>query len=360
MREAGYDIGSPPGEGREEERYRAARRGVIFSWAVVVPLMVLMVLHMYGGAWAHAGAMERVMQAMPFIEAVCGAFVLFGIGRRILRSAWIALSHRHANMDVLVALGALSAWGTVFVSWADPAFPSFGAISTMIVALHLTGRYIESRLRDRASKQVRALLSLSVPTARLLLSDEDIGKGDVGKEGGRKEEGGRTVEVPIEAVKSGNVVVVLPGERIAVDGEIVRGTTSIDESMLTGESIPVSRGVGDAVTGGSLNLTGALRVRATSVGEDSFLSRMASLIREAQGAKIPIQAFADRVTNRFVPVVFLLAVLSGTFWWILYRIYGTSPLPLAFLGTASPAKALNAFISTLVIACPCALGLASS
>ena len=348
VREAGYDIGSPPGEGREEERYRAARRGVIFSWAVVVPLMVLMVLHMYGGAWAHAGAMERVMQAMPFIEAVCGAFVLFGIGRRILRSAWIALSHRHANMDVLVALGALSAWGTVFVSWADPAFPSFGAISTMIVALHLTGRYIESRLRDRASKQVRALLSLSVPTARLLLSDEDIGK----------EEGGRTVEVPIEAVKSGNVVVVLPGERIAVDGEIVRGTTSIDESMLTGESIPVSRGVGDAVTGGSLNLTGALRVRATSVGEDSFLSRMASLIREAQGAKIPIQAFADRVTNRFVPVVFLLAVLSGAFWWVLYRIYGTSPLPLAFLGTASPAKALNAFISTLVIACPCALGLA--
>mgnify|MGYP000995558096 CR=1 FL=1 len=352
VREAGYDIGSPPGEGREEERYRAARRGVIFSWAVVVPLMVLMVLHMYGGAWAHAGAMERVMQAMPFIEAVCGAFVLFGVGRRILRSAWIALSHRHANMDVLVALGALSAWGTVFVSWADPAFPSFGAISTMIVALHLTGRYIESRLRDRASKQVRALLSLSVPTARLLLSDDNDGR-----EGGGKEDG-RTVEVPIEAVKSGNVVVVLPGERISVDGEIVRGTTSIDESMLTGESIPVSRGVGDAVTGGSLNLTGALRVRATSVGEDSFLSRMASLIREAQGAKIPIQAFADRVTNRFVPVVFLLAVLSGAFWWVLYRIYGTSPLPLAFLGTASPAKALNAFISTLVIACPCALGLA--
>ena len=353
VREAGYDIGSPPGEGQEEERYRAARRGVVYSWAVVVPLMVLMVLHMYGGPSVHAGAMRRVMQAMPFIEAVCGAFILFGVGRRILRSAWIALSHRHANMDVLVALGALSAWGTVFVSWADPAFPSFGAISTMIVALHLTGRYIESRLRDRASKQVRALLSLSVPTARLLLSEEDIGKGDVGKE-----EGEKTVEVPIEAVRSGNVVVVLPGERIAVDGEIVRGTTSVDESMLTGESIPVSRGVGDAVTGGSLNLTGALRVRATSVGEDSFLSRMASLIREAQGAKIPIQAFADRVTNRFVPVIFLLAVLSGVFWWVLYRVYGTSPLPLALLGTASPAKALNAFISTLVIACPCALGLA--
>lgn len=353
VREAGYDIGNPPGEGQEEERYRAARRGVVYSWSVVVPLMVLMVLHMYGGPSVHAGAMKRVMQAMPFIEAVCGAFVLFGVGRRILRSAWIALSHRHANMDVLVALGALSAWGTVFVFWADPAFPSFGAISTMIVALHLTGRYIESRLRDRASKQVRALLSLSVPTARLLLSDDNVGR-----EGGGKEEGGRTVEVPIEAVKSGNVVVVLPGERIAVDGEIVRGTTSVDESMLTGESIPVSRGVGDAVTGGSLNLTGALHVRATSVGEDSFLSRMASLIREAQGAKIPIQAFADRVTNRFVPVVFLLAVLSGAFWWVLYRIYGTSPLPLALLGMASPAKALNAFISTLVIACPCALGLA--
>ncbi len=342
VREAGYDIGEPPGEGREEERYRAAKRGVVLSWAIVVPLMVLMVLHMYGGASVHVGAMKRVMAAMPFIEAVCGAFVLFGVGRHIFRSAWIALSHRHANMDVLVALGALSAWCTVFVSWANPAFPSFGAISTMIVALHLTGRYIESRLRDRASKQVRALLSLSVPTARLQLS----------------EEGDKTVDVPIEAVKTGNVVAVLPGERIPVDGEIVRGITSVDESMLTGESIPVSRGVGDAVTGGSMNLTGVLRVRATSVGEDSFLARMAALIREAQGAKIPIQAFADRVTNRFVPVIFLLAVLSGAFWWILYRVYGTSPLPLAFLGTASPAKALNAFISTLVIACPCALGLA--
>ena len=126
VREAGYGVGEPPSEGREEERYRAAKRGVVLSWAVVVPLMVLMVLHMYGGAWAHAGAMKRVMQAMPLIEAVCGAFVLFGVGRHIFRSAWIALSHRHANMDVLVALGALSAWCTVFVSWADPAFPSFG------------------------------------------------------------------------------------------------------------------------------------------------------------------------------------------------------------------------------------------
>ncbi len=335
----GYGIGEPEAEGQEEARYRKARLSMIFSWLIVVPLMALMVLHMYKIPWAHTGRWKLVMDFMPLIEAAGGAIVLFVLGRGIFRSAWIALFHYHSNMDVLVALGSFSAWITTFISWGNSSFPSFGSISAMIAALHLTGRYIESRLRDRASKQVRALLSLSVPTARILIDDSEV-------------------TVPIEAVRKDNILIVLPGELIPADGEIMEGITSVDESMLTGESMPVTRSAGDIVTGGSMNLTGSMRVKVSAVGENSFLARMAELIREAQGAKLPIQAFADRVTNRFVPIIFLLALISGIYWLIMYLRYGTAPLPLALLGTASPAKALNAFISTLVIACPCALGLA--
>lgn len=327
VRNVGYDVGERMDEEQDEARYRDARKRLFAVWAIVVPLMLLMFAHMSGVA--HHGPWAALMHWMPLIEMAGGAIVLFGIGRHILKSAWIALSHYHSNMDVLVALGAFSAWGTTFVTLADRAFPSFGTIGTMIVALHLTGRYIESRLRDRASKQVRSLLALSVPEARIVLQEN----------GAEKE-----IVVPIDAVKKDMTVVVLPGERVSVDGVIVEGVTSIDESMITGESLPVAKKAGDSVTGGSMNLTGALRVTATSVGEDSFLSRMASLIQDAQGTKIPIQAFADRVTNRFVPIIFSLAVLAG-----LYQ---------GFWAEAGFGKALTAFISTLVIACPCALGLA--
>ncbi len=327
VRNVGYDVGERMDEEQEAVRYREARKRLFAVWTIVVPLMFLMFMHMSG--FAHRGPWAALMHWMPLIEAVGGAVVLFGIGRHILKSAWIALAHYHSNMDVLVALGAFSAWTTTFVSLVDSAFPSFGTIGTMIVALHLTGRYIESRLRDRASKQVRSLLALSVPEARVVLEENGVKKEAV---------------VPIDAVKKDMVIVVLPGERVSVDGVIADGVTSIDESMLTGESLPVAKKAGDFVTGGSVNLTGALRVVATSVGEESFLSRMSSLIREAQGTKIPIQAFADRVTNRFVPIIFSLAVLAG-----LYQ---------GFWAHAGVGKALTAFISTLVIACPCALGLA--
>ncbi|NLL36956.1 MAG: cation-translocating P-type ATPase [Fretibacterium sp.] len=343
VRDMGYDVGEKRTEEQDAQRYREARNGVILSWLLTIPMMFLMVLHMSGAPWVHQGIWKILMRNMTILEIVSGVLVLFGLGRGIFKSAWIALSHRHSNMDVLVALGAFSAWCTTFISWADPSFSSFGTVAIMIVALHLTGRYVESRLRDRASKQVRALLSLSMPTARLLLPTED------GKL--------RETTVPIEALKEGNTVVVFPGELIPVDGKILSGSTTIDESMLTGESLPVVRSVGEEVTGGSMNLTGAIQVTTQAVGEESFLARMANLIQEAQGAKIPIQAFADRVTNRFVPIIFSLALLSGLVWLFLYWRFGNTPL-LPFLKAPSLTTALNAFISTLVIACPCALGLA--
>jgi Cu+-exporting ATPase len=224
---------------------------------------------------------------------------------------------------------------------------SFGAIGAMIIALHVTGRFIESHLRDRASKEIKSLLAIQAREARIL------------------DESGLEIAVPIEAVKEGFILMVRPGERIPADGKIIDGATSVDESMITGESIPVQKKLEEEVTGGSLNLTGSIKVQATKIGEDSFLAQMIALIQEAQGAKIPIQAFADRVTNYFVPVVAALAVISGLFWFFgIHRFSSFLDGASRYLPWVTSVRdplsiAVFGFISTLVIACPCALGLAT-
>ncbi|MFA6880342.1 MAG: heavy metal translocating P-type ATPase [Aminobacterium sp.] len=337
VKKAGYEVSYEPPEDLDRRRYEEAKRNLVISWGITLPLMVLMFMHMTG---FH-------MPWFPLMEFIGGAVVLFGAGRATMKGAWIALSHLHANMDVLVSLGALAAWLTSLLVLAGVKVASFGAIGAMIIALHVTGRFIESHLRDRASKEIKSLLEIQAREARIL------------------DESGKEISVPIEAVKEDFTLIIRPGERIPADGMIIEGATSVDESMITGESIPVHKEVEGEVTGGSLNLTGSIKVKATKVGEDSFLSQMIALIQEAQGAKIPIQAFADRVTNYFVPAVATFALISGFFWYfgidrfsfILdaashYLPWVTSvrePLSIAIFG----------FISTLVIACPCALGLAT-
>ncbi|HOO87544.1 MAG TPA: heavy metal translocating P-type ATPase, partial [Synergistales bacterium] len=240
-----------------------------------------------------------------------------------------------------------AAWATAALAFAGLPVVSFGAVGAMIMALHITGRYIESRLRDKASKEIRALLSIQAREARVLDGE------------------GKEIMIPIEAVKEGMTLLVKPGERLPSDGELLDGTTSVDESMITGESLPVVKNAGDGVTGGSLNLTGAVRIRATRIGEDSFLAQMVSLIQEAQGAKVPIQAFADRVTNYFVPGVATLAVISGVFWY--FQAGRLAPFldgAARFLPWVTSLRdplslSIFAFITTIVIACPCALGLAT-
>ena len=243
--------------------------------------------------------------------------------------------------------GSVAAWATAAFAFAGFPVVSFGAVGAMIMALHITGRYIESRLRDKASKEIRALLSIQAREARVLDGE------------------GKEIMIPIEAVKEGMTLLVKPGERLPSDGELLDGTTSVDESMITGESLPVVKNAGDGVTGGSLNLTGAVRIRATRIGEDSFLAQMVSLIQEAQGAKVPIQAFADRVTNYFVPGVATLAVISGVFWY--FQAGRLAPFldgAARFLPWVTSLRdplslSIFAFITTIVIACPCALGLAT-
>ncbi len=337
VRAVGYDVAYGNPEDLDRKRYEQSRRNLLLGWVVTGPLMALMIAHMAG---------THIM-GYTWMEILGGAVVIFGAGRASLKGAWIALSHAHSNMDVLVVLGAASAWATALMAAAGLPVVSFGALGSMIMALHLTGRAIESTLRDKAAKEIKGLLKLQAREALVL------------------DESGLEVSVPIEAVKAGTLVLCRPGDRIPVDGEIASGRSAVDESMVTGESLPVPKGEGDPVTGGSLNLTGPLKVRVTRVGEDTFLAKMIGLIQEAQGSKIPIQAFADRVTNAFVPAVAILAASSGLFWGLgAGRFGGFLDKAGHFLPWVTSVRdplslGVFAFITVIVIACPCALGLAT-
>ena len=254
------------------------------------------------------------------------------------RAAWSAARHRTTNMNTLVVVGTTAAYATsvaaTFVPGAfvaaglDPAEHFYYETATAIVALILVGRFLEARARARTGDAIRALLALGAKTARV------------------RRAGGIEEDIPISALAVGDVIVVRPGETIAADGIVVAGASAVDESMITGESMPIDRSAGDDVTGGTLNRTGALRIRATKVGRDTVLASIVRLVDEAQGSKPPIQRLVDQVASVFVPIV--LAIAFGTF--VVWLALGPSP---------SFGAALRAAIAVLIIACPCALGLAT-
>ena len=331
---AGYGASLTGDASVDTKRHHALQRELLLCLALTIPLSVAMILHMAG---LH-------IPYYIYFELIAGGLVLFLSGWRVFMGAWIALIHFHANMDSLISLGSLSAWLTAILRLSGLPIHSFAAIGPMIIAIHLAGRYLESRLRQRATQEVRALMGLKQQQARLLNGDS-------------------TILVPVEAVKQSDRVRVRPGERIPVDGIITAGTSAVDASMVTGESMPMAKQAGDRVIGGSLNLHGLLTVQAEKVGEDSFLNQMIRLIQDAQGGKIPIQALADRITRWFVPVIVLLAVTAGITWYFGFdRLYPTLAPIRAALGNPGYADALSmalfAFVATLVISCPCALGLA--
>jgi len=332
----GYGVSNESLEEIEEKRLNRIRKNTFVSILITVPLMVLMFFHMAG---IH----------IPFfkeIELVFAGIVIFYAGRDTIRGATIALLHKHSNMDTLIFFGSVTAWLTNVITYFGVNVHPFGTIGAMIVSLHLVGRYIESSLRDKASKQVKELLSLQSKEARVITESGEF-------------------LVPIEAVKEGHVVLVKPGERIPVDGIVIEGSSSVDESMITGESIPVEKSVNDEVVGGSLNLTGALRFEVSRTGENTFLSKMIALVQEAQGAKVPIQQLADRITNYFVPTIIALAMLSALIWYFNFDFLNdlTHSIRMVLPWTIHTKDVLSfsifVFLTTVVIACPCALGLAT-
>jgi Cu+-exporting ATPase len=216
----------------------------------------------------------------------------------------------------------------------------------MIMAFHLTGRYIEAMSKGRASQAIQRLIHLGAKTVRILSNNEEK-------------------EIPIEEIKIGDVMVIKPGEKVPTDGEIIFGASSIDESMVTGESIPVNKKVGNDVIGATINQQGLLHVKATKIGKETFLSQIIKLVEECQGSKIPIQEFADKITARFVPVVIAIAIITFFSWLFLSQylrtilVWANNYLPWVNYTLSPISLAIFAAVAVLVIACPCALGLAT-
>ena len=308
----------------EETEVREAR-----SLAVKATVSVL--------AGALAMLFSMLLMGNPLVNYLLLALtsgILVWAGRDIYRRAWRAIRHRSADMNTLVALGTGSAFIYSLVATVAPSLFARNGIAPdvyyeaviFIIGLVLAGRAIEARARRKTSDALRKLVTLLPPTARV-------------------ERGSDWIEKPLAQVVSGDTVVVRPGERIPVDGTIIDGASEVDESMLTGEPLPVAKTVGGAVVGGTLNTTGAFRYRATSVGADSVLARIVKLMREAQSSRAPIQRLADRVSAVFVPVVVSIAIVTFLAW---YFLADTAALP----------RAIAAAVSVLIIACPCAMGLA--
>ena len=262
-------------------------------------------------------------------------FVQFWAGRRYYQAAWKSARHGGTNMSTLVAVGTSAAWGySVFVTMYPevimraglPAETYFDS-STLIIGLILLGKWLESRAKGRTTGAIRRLVGLQAKTARLVRADGDV-------------------DVPIEQVQPGDLLRVRPGEKIPVDGIVAEGSSAVDEAMLTGEAMPVTKGPGDEVIGATLNTTGSFVMRATRVGRDTALAQIVEMVRRAQGSKAPIQRVADQISGIFVPVVLAVAAATFALWWLL------GPEPKLTL-------ALAAFITVVIIACPCAMGLAT-
>jgi P-type Cu+ transporter len=252
--------------------------------------------------------------------------VQFGIGARFYVAAWKALRARTGNMDLLVALGTSAAYFySLFLVATGTGHHTYFEAVAVVITLVLFGRWLEARTRRATGDAIRALLALRPETARV-------------------ERAGGEIELPIAAVSEGDIVVVRPGERFPSDGRVLTGTSQADESLLTGESLPVEKHPGDSVTGGAINGAGLLRVQTTAVGADSTLARIIALVEGAQSHKAPVQRLVDRVAAVFVPIVLGCALVALVGWWLIGGSFATG---------------LIAAVSVLVIACPCALGLAT-
>ncbi|WP_394740548.1 heavy metal translocating P-type ATPase [Natronococcus roseus] len=320
-----------------EEELQTIKRMAIRAWIVTSPIVLLMVF-----MWTPLDLLTGLQ--IDVLLLIFATPVVFYYGRTTHASALRAIKNGTFNMDSLIALGTIAAWATGVMVFAMPV-ENYAGVGAMIMASHLVGTYLEDRAKGRASAAIEGLVSMQAETARV-------------------EQDGEEVEVPVEDVAVGDVMVVRPGEKVPVDGVVVDGRSSVDESMVTGESDPVSKEEGDEVIGATVNGAGLLKVEAQKVGDETFLSQVVELVEEAQGTKVPIQALTDRVTNVFVPAVLTIAALSFVLWLAVPGAMESVAsmgawLPWVDLALEPLTLAIFASVAVLVIACPCALGLAT-
>jgi Cu+-exporting ATPase len=301
-----------------EKELRKLKMVIAVSIALTIPVTILTYI------------MLLPMEINNFVLLALATPIQFWAGWRFYKGTWDAIKARASNMDTLIAVGTTAAYlYSAVVTFLPTAFPFEGVYfetAAIIITLILVGRLLETRTKEKASSAVRKLLDLQPRMARVI------------KDG--KEE-----EVPVEQVQEGDLFVVRPGERIPTDGKVAGGESSVDESAVTGESIPVDKSAGSEVIGATINKSGLLKVRATKVGQDTVLSQIIALVEEARTGKAPMQKMADQVAKYFVPAVVIVAVSSALSWY--------------FIGGIGLTFSLLAFVSVIIIACPCALGIAT-
>src|SRR3989344_1199599 len=292
------------------------KKRLIGSWILTIPIALLMLL-------------ERIFDVallpMPYaiiLILLLGFPVIFIFGWGTIRGGLRGLFTFYFNMDSLIALGTLVAYITGILSFTN-IVQDYSGVAAMIMAFFTTGKYVEAKARGKAGQEIRKLLELGAKKARIIRNDKEF-------------------EIPIEELNKGDIVLIKPGEKIPTDGIVIKGESSVDESMVTGESLPIEKTKGSTVVGATINQDGVLYVKATKIGKDTFLAHIIELVEEAQGTKVPIQKLADKITSVFVPLILILATLTFWNWWF-------------FSGDLS--RTIGVSVAVLVIACPCALGL---
>ncbi|WP_371369512.1 Copper-exporting P-type ATPase [Sporomusa rhizae] len=308
-------------QAREAEVKRQRLR-LLIAAVFSLPLVLAMALHMLG---VMGNTTELLMN--PYLQLILATPVQFIAGWQFYRGAYMVLRNGSANMDVLVALGTSAAYFYSIANILRHSHDLYFETSAILITLIILGKLLEATAKGRTSEAIKALMGLQAKTARVVRDNQEI-------------------DIPFELVLAGDIVVVRPGEKIPVDGVIVEGTSTVDESMLTGESLPVDKKTGDPVVGATINKLGTFKFEATKVGKDTALAQIVRIVEEAQGSKAPIQRFADVVSGYFVPTVVGLSLLTFAAWFFLFD-------PGNF------SRALVNFTAVLVIACPCALGLAT-
>jgi Cu+-exporting ATPase len=313
----------------KEKEYEAQLGKFIFSLILSIPLLWAMVSHFRFTSFIYLP--DMLMN--PWVQLALATPVQFIVGKQFYVGAYKALRNKSANMDVLVALGTSAAYFySLYLSIRSIGSNShmielYYETSAVLITLIILGKLFEVRAKGRSSEAIKKLMGLQAKTATVYRAGEEL-------------------EIPLEAVLVGDLVYVRPGEKVPVDGEIVEGRSALDESMITGESVPVDKAAGDAVIGSTINKNGFLKVKATKVGRDTALSQIIKVVEEAQGSKAPIQRLADQISGIFVPIVVGVAAVTFLIWFFL-------------VAPGDFAEALEKLIAVLVIACPCALGLAT-
>lgn len=321
----------------EAKELKKAKKLLIYNILFLIPILFVMVVDMFN---------IFMISNISILETFLSMPVILIIGFNIHKSAFNSLLNKNINMDLLISIGTLASLTTGFLIFFHLDVSNFSFVGAMITFFFLLGKYLESLAKGRASKEIKSLLEIGAKRGRIIVDGEEV-------------------EVNINEIDIGDIMVIKPFEKIPTDGVIIEGTTTIDESMVTGESTEVLKKVGDEVIGGTMNGSGRILAKVNKRSDETFLSNLIKLIEEAQKSKIPIQQLADRITNYFVPTVLILSILSFLFS---YFFFDKSKIILDFASKFLPwvnpemnriSLSIYSMIATLVIACPCALGLAT-